>query len=63
VIPEEKFEEILESLNKKIYFLQQKFNRLARMRPLPRLKILAEKKTGEAAKVEEILEQLKKVEE
>jgi len=60
VIPEEKFEEVLQSLNKKIYFLQQKFNQLARMRPLPRLKILAEKKTAEASKVEEILEKLKK---
>lgn len=60
VIPEEKFEEVLRNLNKKIYFLQQKFNRLARMRPLPRLIILAERKTAEAAKIEEILEQLKK---
>ncbi len=60
VIPEEKFDEILRNLNKKIYFLQQKFNQLARMRPLPKLKILTEKKTAEAAKIEEILEQLKK---
>ena len=60
VIPEEKFEEVLQNLNKKIYFLQQKFNQLARMRPLPRLIISAERKTAEAAKIEEILEQLKK---
>jgi len=60
VIPEEKSDEVIKILNKKMYFLQQKFNQRMKMRPLPRLKILAEKKTIEASMVEEILEKLKK---
>lgn len=60
VIPEEKLNRVIQVLNKKIYFLQQKFNQKVKMRPLPRLKILAEKKTSEAGKIEEILEELKR---
>lgn len=59
-LPEEKIERILEILNKNIYFLQQKLNRRLKMRPLPRIKFLEEKKTSQAGRVEEILEELKK---
>jgi ribosome-binding factor A len=59
VLPEEESERILETLNKKIYFLQQKLNKRLKMRPIPRIKFLEEKKTAEAGKVEEILENLK----
>lgn len=58
--PEEKIERILQILNKNIYFLQQKLNKRLKMRPLPRIKFLKEKKTKEAGQVEEILERLKK---
>ncbi len=58
-IPEEKLDKVLQILNKKIYFLQQKFNQKVKMKPLPRLKFFPEEKTAEAAKVEEILEELK----
>lgn len=59
-LPEQKLKRVIEILNKNIYFLQQKLNKRLKMRPLPRIKFLEEKKTREAGKVEEILEQLKK---
>jgi len=60
VMPEGKEEKVLEILKRNIYFLQQKINNRLRMRPIPKIKFLAEKKTGEAARIEKILEQLKK---
>lgn len=58
-LPEEKLKRSLEILNKNIYILQQKLNQRLKIRPLPRIKFLEEKKTREAGKVEEILEKLK----
>ena len=58
-LPEEELKRMLEILNKNIYILQQKLNQRLKMRPLPRIKFLEEKKTREAGKVEEILERLK----
>ena len=60
VIPEERQKRIPEILNKKIYILQQKLNKRLKMRPIPRIKFLEEKKTREAGRIEEILEELKK---
>ncbi|PIZ89554.1 MAG: ribosome-binding factor A [Candidatus Nealsonbacteria bacterium CG_4_10_14_0_2_um_filter_37_10] len=62
VLPEEKLKRILEILNKNIYFLQQKLNKRLTMRPIPRIKFLEERKTSEASRIEEILEELKKEE-
>lgn len=59
-LPEEKLERSLEILNKNIYILQKKLNQRLKMRPIPRIKFLEEKKTREAGQVEEILERLKK---
>jgi len=59
VLPEEKLKRILEILNKNIYFLQQKLNQRLKMRPLPKIKFLGERKTSEASRIEEILEKLK----
>ena len=59
-MPEEKLKRVLEILNKNIYFLQQKLNKRLKMRPIPRIRFLEEKKTAEAGKIEELLEELKK---
>jgi ribosome-binding factor A len=59
IIPDEKNKKILEILDKNIYFLQQKLNKRLKMKPLPKIKFLEEKKTKEAGRVEEILEKLK----
>ena len=60
IFPEDKGKKIIENLNKRIYFLQQKINKILRMRIVPKIRFQIETKTKEAAKIEEILENLKK---
>lgn len=60
IIPENKAEEVLRMLNKDIYNLQQQLNKRLKMRPVPKIGFEKEEKTKEAARVEEVLEQLKK---
>ena len=57
-LPEDKFQEIFEILNKLIYFLQKKLDRRLKMRPIPKIQFIEEKKTVEAGRVEEVLEQI-----
>ena len=58
-LPEEKTSKVFQILNRQVYELQQKLNQRLRMRPIPRIKFVEEKRTAEAGKVEEILEELK----
>jgi ribosome-binding factor A len=60
VLPENKGEKIVGNLNKRIYFIQQKMNKILRMRVVPKIRFLVETKTKEAARIEELLENLKK---
>lgn len=62
VFPERNKKKILEFLNNKIYFIQQKLNRRLRMRPIPKIRFAEEALTSEAGEVESILESLKKEE-
>lgn len=55
VLPADQFPRVLEILNKLIYYLQQKLNRRLKMRPLPKIKFVKEKRTIEAGRVEELL--------
>lgn len=59
-MPDDKSEKVLEILNKTIYELQQKINKRLKMRPIPKIRFAEEKGIIEAAKIEEILESLKK---
>ena len=61
-LPEKEISRVLDFLNREIYELQQKINKLLKMRPVPRLKFIGEKETAEAGRIEEILEKLKKQE-
>jgi len=60
VIPESKTEEVFRILNKEIYNLQQQLNKRLKMRPVPKIWLKKEEKAKEAARIEEVLEQLKK---
>lgn len=60
VLPATQTANVLKSLNKQVYFLQQKLNQRLKMRPTPKIIFLKEKETEKAGKVEEILEWLKK---
>jgi len=57
--PEKEIKKIVDFLNRRIYFLQQKINQRLKMKPIPKIKFLEEGKTSEAGRIEEILEQLK----
>lgn len=60
IFPEKESKKILEILTRNIYFIQQKLNKKLKMRPVPKIRFLLEKKVIEASRVEELLEQLKK---
>jgi len=60
VIPESQVNRVLHILETRIYDLQQKLNKRLQMRPTPRIRFCQEKETGQAGRIEEILEKLKK---
>lgn len=60
VFPVEMAEKIIDFLNRKIFFLQQKINQRLKMKPIPKIIFLKEEKTEKADRIEKILEKLKK---
>ena len=62
VMPENETEKVLRILSRRIYRIQQLLNKKLRMRPIPKIMFCSEKETGGAAKIEELLEELKKEE-
>ena len=60
VIPEENKAKAFLSLNRKIYHLQQEINKRLKMKIVPKIIFVEEKMTASAARIEEILEGLKK---
>jgi ribosome-binding factor A len=60
VLPEEKGPEILETMNQKIYSIQQLLNKRLKMRPLPKIVFVEEKETAQAGKIEQLLKEIKK---
>lgn len=62
VMPEENSEKIVNVLNKGVYEIQQKINKKLNMRPIPKIIFVKDEKIKEAARVESLLETLKKEE-
>lgn len=62
VLPEEKKSQVFKKLKGKIYSLQQELNKRLHMSPVPKIKFIREEKSKKAARIEEILEELKKKE-
>lgn len=60
VLPEADAEKIVKILTKRIYFFQQKLNKILKIKFVPKISFQIETKTREAARIEEILENLKK---
>ncbi len=61
VLPENQRAGVVKILNRQIYNLQQKINKLLKMRPIPKLKFIDEKEVQEAARIEELLGKIKDV--
>jgi len=59
VMPEQKTEQILSILSRRIFDIQQKINRDLNMRPIPKIIFKKERNTSEADKIEKILEEIK----
>ncbi len=59
VMPEEKIELVLRSLNRNIYHLQQKINKKLVMKRVPNIIFKVETKTAEADRIEKLLDELK----
>ena len=62
VLPENKTDEAIKSLNSAVYDIQQKINKRLNMRPIPRIRFIKDAIIAEAARVEELLHILKKEE-
>jgi ribosome-binding factor A len=60
VLPEEKVKRVLEILGKMVYVLQQILNKRLRMRPIPKIRFVEETQTAHAAKIEGLIEEIKK---
>jgi ribosome-binding factor A len=55
VFPEPKSEGILNALNKSVYDVQYKINRILKMRPIPKIKFVKENEISKAGRIEELL--------
>ncbi|HOI60323.1 MAG TPA: 30S ribosome-binding factor RbfA [Candidatus Pacearchaeota archaeon] len=62
VLPVEKKQEIVKMLDRKIFFIQQQLNKKLRIRPVPKIEFAKEKRTEEAARIEELLKKIKDLE-
>lgn len=58
-IPEKKSDEICALLNREIHRFWKRIARRLKMRSIPRIKFVEEKKTVQASEIEEVLERLK----
>ncbi|MDO8486229.1 MAG: 30S ribosome-binding factor RbfA [Candidatus Staskawiczbacteria bacterium] len=60
--PDGKVDKIIEILNKGAYSVQQKINKLLKMRPIPKIKFIKDKELVKAGRIEELLDNIKQVE-
>ena len=59
IIPQEKEKEIIASLRKYIYYIQQRVNKQLKIRPVPKILFVAEQDIDKAIRVEELLTKIK----
>jgi len=60
VMPEDHAESIIKTLNAGVYDVQHKINKMLNMRPIPKIIFVTDKEVAEAAKIEGLLEKIKK---
>ena len=60
VMPEEKTDHVISVLNKGVYDVQKKINKMVNMRPVPKIVFVRDKEIAGASRVEELLEKIKK---
>ncbi len=62
VIPEKEIKKIIKLLNRNLRQIQQKIGKRLEMRIIPKIRFVEETKTREAARIDELLEKIKKEE-
>jgi ribosome-binding factor A len=62
VMPAKKSEEIMDFLQKNIYYIQQKLNKKLSIKRVPKIIFYTEKKVAQAGRIEEIIEKIHKEE-
>ena len=60
VIPKEQTLNVIKILTKQIYNIQQEINKCLRLRIIPKIKFIEEKKIDQVNRIEEILQEIKK---
>ena len=60
IIPDKYFSKIFQMLNKRVSFLQKKIGQLLIIRRIPKIKLVEEKETRGATRIEELLEKVKR---
>jgi len=60
IIPQEKEKEIIASLKKYIYHIQQKVNKKLKIRPVPKIIFVTEKDIDKAIRIESLLAKIEK---
>jgi len=63
ILPEDKAEDVIELLKRKIYFIQQVLNKKLKIRPVPKIIFIKESKTTEAERIDELLREIDKAKE
>lgn len=58
--PPDKGKELLKILNKKIWLLQKKLDKLLKMKPVPKIVFIPDKTTPQIERLEELLEQIER---
>ena len=59
VLPEDKAKEAFGVLNRQIYDIQQKLNKILYMRPIPKIIFVEDTEGDQAIRIEKILEKIK----
>lgn len=59
VLPENQDQKIFQILNNQVFNLQQKLNKRLEMKQIPKIKFCQEKEVKKAARIEELLEEIK----
>jgi len=58
VFPDNKAQQVIDKLNRGVYVIQKKIDRILNMRPIPKIKFVIDKNPSQAGKVEELLARL-----
>ena len=59
VLPGNKAIQIINILNKRIYYFQQRINKILKLKTVPKIQFFIERKAREAARIEELLNKAK----